>query len=159
MLIPLEELSFRSKPVISPETLIRRIPVTEQLICLEQANIAISKIGVTNQWVKVRDSQNKEGFVAAWYVKYASGSQTVAATTTSTTTTGALTVKATAEGIALRKQPVVSDSTLIKRLPMGTVFTVTEANAEGKIGKNDQWIKVKDPAGIEGYIAAWFVSR
>ena len=70
-----------------------------------------------------------------------------------------LKVKATAEGIALRKQPIVSDASLIYRLPLGTEFTVTEANAEGKVGKNDQWLKVKDPNGAEGYVAAWFVAR
>jgi len=68
-------------------------------------------------------------------------------------------VKATAEGIALRKQPIVNDASLIKRLPLGTEFTVTELNAEGKVGKNDQWLKVKDPTGTEGYVAAWFVTR
>jgi hypothetical protein len=74
-------------------------------------------------------------------------------------TGGVLKVKATAEGIALRKQPVVSDATLLKRLPLGTEFTVTESNAEGKIGRNDQWLKVKDPGGTEGFVAAWFVAR
>jgi hypothetical protein len=70
-----------------------------------------------------------------------------------------LRVKATAEAIALRKQPVVSDATLIRRLPLGTEFLVTEANAEAKVGKNDQWLKVKDPSGTEGVVAAWFVAR
>jgi hypothetical protein len=151
--------------VIDPGTLLRRIPVTETLICLEPANQAIPKVGVTGQWLKVRDASNKEGYVAAWYVKYASGSQP--ATTGAAATAakpapvngGPLKVKATAEGIALRKQPVVSDATLIRRLPIGTEFTVTELNAEGKIGKNDQWLKVKDPSGTEGYVAAWFVAR
>jgi hypothetical protein len=54
---------------------------------------------------------------------------------------------------------VVSITTLLKRLPVGTVLTVTEPNAEGKIGRNDQWLKVKDPTGTEGYVAAWFVAR
>lgn len=165
LFLPTEELAFRSKPEIAPETLIRRIPVTEQLVCLEPANFAIPKVGVTGQWLKVRDQQNKEGFVAAWYVKYASGTtaqQAVAAqpaTAMSATTGGVLKVKATAEGIALRKQPVVSDASLLKRLPLGTEFTVTEPNAEGKIGRNDQWLKVRDPGGVEGYVAAWFVAR
>ena len=174
--VPTEELSFRTQPVISPETVIRRIPPTEMLVSIEPAKDAIAKVGVTNQWLKVRDASNKEGYVAAWYVKYASGSQpavttTATATTTTTTTSsvaapapalatgGILKVKATAEGIALRKQPVVSDASLIYRLPLGTVFTVTEPNAESKVGKNDQWLKVKDPNGAEGYVAAWFVAR
>ena len=59
----------------------------------------------------------------------------------------------------MRRQPVISDATLIKRLPLGTELTVLEQNAEAKIGKNDQWLKVKDPSGTEGYVAAWFVAR
>ena len=156
--VPLEELSFRSQPVIDPKNMIRRIPVTETVICLEPANQAIPKIGVTGQWLKVRDVNNKEGYVAAWYVKYASGSQP-AGTTATTPASGPLQVRATAEGIALRNQPVVSDATLIKRLPLGTVFIVTEANAAAKIGQSNQWLKVKDPSGTEGFVAAWFVSR
>jgi len=155
---PTEELSFRTQPTIVPETLIRRVPITEMLICVEPANQAITKVGVVNQWIKVRDASNKEGYVAAWYIKYASGSQPAATTTTTAAPSGVLKVKATAEGIALRNQPVVSDATLIRRLPLGTEFTVTEANAAGKVGKNDQWLKVKDPSGTEGFVAAWFVS-
>jgi hypothetical protein len=161
--LPTEELSFRTQPVIAPETLIRRIPPTEQLFSIEPANQAIAKVGVTGQWLKVKDASNKEGYVAAWYIKYASGSAAQAAGATAAPAAsnngGPLKVRATAEGVALRKQPVVSDATLIKRLPLGTELVVLEANAEAKIGKNDQWIKVKDPAGAEGVVAAWFVSR
>jgi hypothetical protein len=157
--VPLEELAFRSQPAIDPGNQIRRIPVTETLVCIEPANQAIPKVGVTGQWLKMRDINNKEGYVAAWFVKYASGSQPAGAATSPAASGGPLQVKATAEGIALRKQPLVSDATLIKRLPLGTVFTVTEANAEGKVGKNDQWLKVKDPTGMDGYVAAWFVAR
>jgi hypothetical protein len=155
--VPLEELSFRSQPVIDPKTLIRRIPVTETLVCIEPAEQAIPKVGVTGQWLRMRDATNQEGFVAAWFVKYASGSQPEE--TTASANGGPLKVKSTAEGIALRNQPVVSNATLIKRLPLGTEFTVTEPHAESKIGKNDQWLKVQDPAGTEGYVAAWFVAR
>jgi hypothetical protein len=157
--IPLEELAFRSQPVIDPGNLIRRVPVTETLVCTEPAGQAIPKVGVTGQWLKMRDMNNKDGYVAAWYVKYASGSQPDGTATHPEASGGPMQVKATAEGIALRSQPVVSDATLIKRLPLGTVFTVTEASAEGKVGKSDQWLKVKDPAGTDGYVAAWFVTR
>ena len=161
--LPTEELSFRSQAVIAPETLIRRVPTTEQLVSVEPASQVIPKVGVTGRWLKVRDAGNKEGFVAAWYVKYAGGAtaQQAAATTSSTAavTGGPLKVKAIAEAVALRKQPIVSDTTLIKRVPLGTEFTVTEPNGEAKIGKNDQWLKVKDPTGTEGVVAAWFVAR
>jgi hypothetical protein len=61
--------------------------------------------------------------------------------------------------VALRTQPVINDANLVKRVPLGTIFTVTEPDAEGKVGKNDQWLKVKDSTGAEGYLAAWLVSR
>jgi hypothetical protein len=159
-LYPTEELSFRSQPVISPETLIRRIPATEQLICLEPAKQAIAKVGIQNQWLKVRSSDKKEGYVAAWYVKYAGGStaQATNAAAPVATTGGAVKVKTTVEMVSLRNQPVVSDATLIKRVPLNYEFTITEVGGESKIGANDKWVKVKD-ATHEGYVAAWFVSR
>lgn len=160
-LYPTEELSFRSKPVIAPETLIRRIPATEQLISLEPANQAVAKVGVQNQWIKVRDANKKEGYVAAWYVKYAGGTnaQATSSTPAAASATGATNkVKTTVEMVSLRNQPVVSDASLIKRVPINYEFTITEPGGESKIGANNKWIKVKD-ATHEGYVAAWFVSR
>lgn len=157
-LFPTEDLAMRSKPVISQDNLIRRIPPTEQLTCLEPPNQAISKVGVNGQWLKVRDAAGTDGYVAAWYVRYPSSSSSKA-TAPAPVNGGALKVRATAEGVALRKQPVISDATLIKRLSLGTVLTVTEPNGEAKIGRNDQWLQVKDPAGTEGVVAAWFVAR
>lgn len=160
---PLQEIAFRAKPEVSDSTLVRYIPASEMLVSIEPPDFAIPKVGVKDKWLKVRDVQNKEGFVAAWLVKYASGStaqQAAAATAPAAMATpgGALQVRATAEAIALRNKPQVSDLTLIKRLPLGTVFTVLEPNAEAKVGRNDQWLKVKDPAGTEGFVAAWFVA-
>jgi hypothetical protein len=165
-LFPTEEVSFRTQPVISQDTLIRRVPPTEQLICLEPSKDAIAKVGVMNQWLKVQDASKKQGYVAAWYVKYASGSAAQAApaaaaqpaTPAAATTSGPGKVKASVEQVALRNKPVVSDATLIKRVPINYEFTITEPGGEAKIGKNDQWIKVKD-ATNEGYVAAWFVTK
>ncbi|HSM71738.1 MAG TPA: C39 family peptidase [Anaerolineales bacterium] len=157
--VPTEELAFRSMPKIAPETLIRRIPVTEQLVCLEPANFAIPKIGVVGKWIKVRDAQNTEGFVAAWYVQYASGStiQDGEIPPAADTSTGSGKVRATAHAVAFRKQPTVSDSTLIRWLPLGEELSINEPGGEAKIGANNQWLKVKDMNGVEGFVAAWFV--
>lgn len=156
-LFPTEELSLRSQPVISQETLIRRVPPTEQLISLEAANLTIPKVGVQNQWIKVRDASKKEGYVAAWYVKYAGGSTAQATTASAPATGGAKKVKTVVEMVSLRNQPVVSETTLIKRVPINYEFIIAEAGGETKVGANDKWIKVKD-ATHEGYVAAWFVA-
>ena len=162
LLIPTAQLSLRTAPRVAPETLIRYIPVTEQLVSLEPAQQAIPKVGVEGQWLRVRDASGKEGYVAAWFVRYVSGStaqQTTATLTVMSSNGGPMKVRAAAEGVALRRQPVISDSTLIKRLSLGTELTVLEPNGEAKIGRNDQWLKVKDPGGTEGVVAAWFVAR
>jgi Bacterial SH3 domain len=162
LFVPTVQLTLRTQPVVAPETLIRYIPVTEQLVSIEPAQQAIPKVGVENKWLKVRDATGKEGYVAAWFVKYASGSaaqQSTTAPTVMSSNGGPMKVKAVAEGVALRNQPVISDATLIKRLPLGTELTLLEPNAEARIGKNDQWLKVKDPTGTEGVVAAWFVAR
>jgi hypothetical protein len=152
------QIALRNKNVASPETLIRYVNSTEQLISLEPANEAIKKVGVQNQWIKVRDAGNKEGFVAAWFVKYAGGSTAQTNTPPAPTTGGAVKVRTTAEAVSLRNQPLVSDASLIKRVPINYEFTITEPGGESKIGANNQWIKVKD-ASNEGYVAAWFVTR
>jgi hypothetical protein len=156
-LYPTTQLSLRSKPVIAPETLIRYVSPTEQLISVEPPEQAIPKIGVQNQWIKVRDANKQEGYVAAWYVKYAGGS-TAHETGATPSASGTIKVRTTAEAVSLRLQPYISDSTLIKRVPINHEFTIMEAGGESKIGANNQWLKVKD-ATHEGYIAAWFVSR
>jgi len=158
--LPTEELAFRSQPNIAPETLIRRIPVTEKLVSLEPPKFAISKVGVVGKWLKVRDAKNTEGFVAAWYVKYASGSnaQTPSTATPATASTNGK-VKTTAQAVAFRKQPVVNDTTLIRWLPLGEELTINEPGGDAKVGANNQWLKVRDNGGVEGYVAAWFVAK
>lgn len=159
-LIPTEELAFRTQPVISDQTLIRRIPPTEKLISLEPADQTIQKVGVTGQWLCVQDSTGRQGYVAAWYVRYASGATAQAQVAAAPTASGAqVTVRTTIEMVALRTQPVVDPSTLIQYLPIGTELTIIEPGGEQKIGANDQWLNVSGRYGPEGYIAAWFVAR
>ena len=159
-LIPTDSVAFRTKMVISPETLIRRIPPTEKVTTLEPSAQAIKKIGVMGQWLKVRDETGRDGYVAAWYVKYASGSTAAQAETVAQPATGgADVVKTTAQSVSFRSKPTVSATTLIRYLPLGEKLTIAEPDGAKKIGANSQWLKVKDSSGREGYLAAWFVAR
>jgi hypothetical protein len=160
-LVPTEELAFRSQPIIADTTLIRRIPPTEKLISLEPAGQTIKKVGVTGQWLYAQDSSGKQGYVAAWYVKYASGAtaQAQAAAAPPANPNAPVTVRTTIEFVAMRKKPEVDPSTLLEYLPIGAELTIIEPGGEQKIGANNQWLKVKGRQGTEGYIAAWFVAR
>lgn len=63
-------------------------------------------------------------------------------------------------GLRLRSQPSTNpDSATLALLPGGTRLRVIEVEAGGrqKVGQLNQWIRVRDPNGREGYVAAWFV--
>ncbi|MBK8780638.1 MAG: hypothetical protein IPO22_02285 [Anaerolineales bacterium] len=93
-------------------------------------------------------------------MKYAGGStaQATTAAAPAPAAGGAVKVHTTAESVSMRKEPIVSDASLIKRVPVNYEFIIAEPGGEAKIGANNQWLKVKD-ATHEGYVAAWFVSR
>jgi hypothetical protein len=160
-LLSTEEVAFRTQPVIADSTLIRRVPPIEKLISLEPTDQTIAKVGVTGQWLNVQDSTGQQGFVAAWYVKYASGSTAQAQVSAAPPAdpNAPITVRTTIELVALRKKPVVDPSTLIEYLPIGTELAIIEPGGEQKIGVNNLWLNVRGKFGTEGYIAAWFVAR
>ena len=160
-LLPTEEVAFRTQPVIASTTLIRRVPPTEKFISLEPSDQTIRKVGVTGQWLSVQDTNGKQGYIAAWYVKYASGStaQEKVAARPPTDLNAPITVRTTVELVALRKKPLVDPSTLIEYLPIGSELTIIEPGGEQKIGANNQWLNVRGEFGTEGFIAAWFVTR
>ncbi len=70
-------------------------------------------------------------------------------------------VYATADELAVRSQPIIADFTLLKRYPANTEFKAleTDASANAKVGKQDQWLAIKAPDGTEGYTAAWLVAK
>jgi uncharacterized protein YkwD len=61
-------------------------------------------------------------------------------------------------GLRLRSQASTASNTLAFEAP-GALLTVLdpESTAKQKIGVNDQWLRVRDANGLEGYVAAWYV--
>jgi len=60
-----EGVALRSKPKVAMNTLIKRMPHASELVAADDDE---GKIGVNGQWIKVRDIEGDQGFVAAWYV-------------------------------------------------------------------------------------------
>ena len=147
---------FRTKPVISPETQIRLLAGTETLTVLDPPAEAAAKLGMQGEWMHVRDAQKVEGYVAAWYLKAIPAAGQPASPSAPA---GPVTARTTGDQVALRSKPVVADDTLIKRLAQGAVVTLSDQADAVKIGQQNQWIKVKDNQGAEGYIAAWYLAR
>ena len=61
-----EGVALRNQTVVAPNTLIKRMPNASELLLLDAAEK--SKIGVNGQWLRVKDIEDDEGYVAAWYV-------------------------------------------------------------------------------------------
>ncbi len=91
-------LAFRSSTTFSGATLIRRLHLTTTLSVEEPEEQARRKVGVSGQWLKVKDASGQIGYVAAWYVKPAQQS----AFDDELTDDPGITVRTTAEGVALR---------------------------------------------------------
>lgn len=70
-------------------------------------------------------------------------------------------VYASADGLALRSQPLIVDYTLLNRYPVNTSFVVLESDdtANGQVGQQNVWMPVKAPDGAQGYVAAWLVAK
>jgi hypothetical protein len=158
------DLALRTTPTAAANNLMKRLPLASELTSLETAEQARGKIGVVGQWLKVRDANGAEGYVAAWYVSATKGapapSSAAGSSPASGTPTGPLMLRTTTPDVALRSQPVLGDQTLIKRLPFNTRLTVLDPTAEAarKVGAVNQWLRVRDGKGVEGYVAAWYVT-
>jgi hypothetical protein len=163
-----ENLALRAAPYVTGY-LLKRMTSGTSLISLEARSAAEAKIGQMGQWLQVQEPGGEQGYTAAWCLAKVkpptnpapTPSTNPASTSGSTpplsSQAGPLKVKATTEGVALRSQPIIADTTLIKRVANGTIFDVLEPGAVSKIGVTGQWLKVKDPQGAEGYVAAWYV--
>jgi hypothetical protein len=142
------------------------------LTVLESSATAQAKIGQQNQWLNVKDGSGNTGYVAAWLVVAQSGGAPVSTPPPSSGTTPApqpssgptpasLTVVVSSQasaGLRLRDQPNANGN-ILKSLSPATVLQVLEpaSVAQAKIGVNGQWLNVKEPGGITGYVAAWYV--
>jgi len=163
-------LAFRSQPLVSEASLIRRVPLNTQFSVADPAEQAKARIGVTGQWIKVKDVAGAVGYVAAWFVALEPANPPLGATPTPPSPPTPpppagqpmqLIVRTTDAWVALRSQPVVSPLTLVKRMPAGAELEVLEPaeSAEAKIGVVNQWIQVRDIDGSKGFVAAWFVVK
>lgn len=127
-----------------------------------------AKIGKPNEWLHVRNRKNQEGFVSARLVELdpsRSQLQTAVSFAVADFTTPEpyrvyVSSLAGRGGLRLRQQPTES-SNVIRALPVGTPLDVLEdpLTAQLKVGKFNEWLKVREPLGAEGFVAAWFLEE
>jgi hypothetical protein len=159
-------LNLREKPSAT-STLITVAPIGSILTALDDADTVRGQIGKKNQWLRVRDRKGRRGFVNAGYVKEDTSSTPppsfgLSFDVSDFTVAAPLTVHVSSlagkGGLRLRKQPTLMAEGILS-LAIDTPLSVVEdaEEAEKKIGVFNEWLKVKEPLGAEGYVAAWFV--
>jgi hypothetical protein len=163
-------LKLRSKPDNTDATVLKLLPLGAELKVLEAASEVKRKVGAVYEWLNVIDVQGTQGVVAAWYVSIVSlgaaafGPQAERQTAPpkfDVFEVPPVILRTAEEGVALRSEPLVTSSTLIRRLPLGSELLALEAPdlAAPKIGRVGDWIHVRDVTGNEGYVAAWHVEE
>ncbi|MDX9991859.1 MAG: N-acetylmuramidase domain-containing protein [Anaerolineales bacterium] len=164
-------LRMRKQPNQSA-SILNILPAGSSLRVLDEPEVARPKIGKTGDWLWVRDRKNREGYVAAWYVELDRSKSEppdpnrlldIAEPVELEIQPLKVYVSSLAGpygGLRLRASPS-EKSVTIKKLAVDTPLIVLEnqATAEARLGKYDMWIKVKDPLGAEGHVAAWFIVR
>jgi len=117
---------------------------------LEMETDVQAKVGQDGEWLHIRTPEGIEGYVAAWYLR--------------------LPLEIVEEGIQvevlspiagyLNVRPSPStDRSPITQVDDGTVLDSLEPEEDtrAKVGRRYQWLHIRTPHGIEGYVAAWYL--
>ncbi|MBI5962140.1 MAG: SH3 domain-containing protein [Chloroflexi bacterium] len=80
---------------------------------------------------------------------------------TVTTSSNSARVKAdVAWGLNIRSSiDTSSPSNIVAVAPAGSVLTIVESDGASKIGAVNQWVRVRDDKGHEGFAAAWYLEK
>lgn len=146
---PYDEMDILSGPGLGLGAVGKALP-TSPLVVLGNTETARAKIGKPGQWLQVQTQDGKQGFVPAWLV-HVTG-QVVPPTGMVVYPTGM---------VNLRAQPNTNPGTdILAVVTPEDILTILgdESQARAKVGVQDQWINVRAPNGVAGWIAAWFVT-
>jgi len=153
-------LNVRSAPSASGVP-VTRVPDKAMLDVLEAADVARGKIGQQGQWLWVRASDGKEGYVAAWYLRLpdsapppvpAPGPVPAPAPVIS------VVVNSPDAPLKVRSGPGIQNAILAEVPDGATLKALESADAvKAKVGQPGQWLQVQTPDGVTGYSAAWYL--
>ncbi len=144
---PYDALNLRSGPGAGFDIL-AELTFGEPLTVLGDAGLARSRLGQQSAWLQVETRAGLHGFVAAWLV-HATG-QSAPATGLVVFPTVMLNVRA---------RPDTEANILTVALPGDSLALLGDKEAAAAhIGKQDQWLNVRTPQGLNGFVAAWLVA-
>ncbi len=131
----------------------------EALIVLGDAGMARARVGRREQWIQVQRADGMDGFVAAWYVQLQPPSPALPepAPEPEPAPAGPLVVYAT-EVLNVRKGTSTGTSRIGIGLPHEPLTVIGDREAAlAVLGDRGEWLQVRLPGGLKGYVAAWYV--
>ena len=160
-----QALRLRSAPSTTAAVVAGETAGTK-LKLLEDPKLALSRVGVIDQWLNVEDPQARKGYVAAWFVDLVpmenppSPDPEAKDPGSSKDLYVAVAPSVGTLGLRLRSEPHY-DGPTIAGLKVGTRLKVLDdvEEAEPKIGVINFWLNVSEPGGLVGYVAAWYVEK
>lgn len=117
-----------------------------------------AKVGRPGQWLRVRMPAGGEGYAAAWYLRLWAGAKVEEVVRPVEPALRVRVVSPQVGYLNIRSGPATTHPKLT-RVDDGTVLEALEAAGEvrAKVGRQDQWLYVRTPDGVEGYAAAWYL--
>jgi len=134
----------------------------EVLDALEPPETVKARVGQQGQWLHIRTSGGVEGYVAAWYLKLHEAAVEVPEKPEKPEEPeAAVKVEVVSPSVGyLNVRPNPStDRPPVTRVDDGDVLDALEpaADVQAKLGQQGQWLHIRTPEDIEGYVAAWYV--
>jgi hypothetical protein len=129
---------------------ITRVDHGEVLEALEAETAVRAKAGRQGEWLHIRTPSGVEGYVAAWYVRlHDEIIEEEIQVEVLSPIVGYLNVRPSPSTV---RPPItqVGDGAVLDSLE-------PEEDTRAKIGRKNQWLHVRTPESIEGYVAAWYL--
>ena len=158
-------LRVRVQPNTSATKLTAEIARTP-LQVLDDPTDSLTKIGITDQWLKIRDPQSYIGYVAAWYVEKLilpeppppPPPEPIPEPTPEQPLSVFVSAEVGSSGLRLRSQPSLDgiQLTVLKASEQLESLESAEITCT-KIGVQNQWLHIRTVRAEEGYCAAWLL--
>jgi uncharacterized protein YgiM (DUF1202 family) len=152
---PTEDMNMRERPAVSGR-LIRRLAHNAPLTVYDDPERARALVGRYDEWLHVKTAEGQRGWVAAWYVTLQPPPPSFAPVV-EPAPAGLLVVYA-AEPLNVRKGPSTRTSRVAIALPHEPLTVIGDQRAAlSRMGERGEWLRVRLPDELEGYIPAWYV--
>jgi hypothetical protein len=158
MVYPTEDMNMRERPAIGGR-LVARLAQDTPLTVHDDPQRARVLVGRYDEWLYVQAAGGQWGWVAAWYVQLQSPGLTRSVSMLHLAPAGPLLVYAT-EALNVRNGPSPETSRIAIALPHEPLSALGDRQtALSRLGKLGEWLHVRLPDGLEGYVAAQWVRR